>query len=122
MVGQNLLEEKKEFATAWNFGPVPSTLVPVSKVVMKMKSEWSKLSFQLNNDSNQPFHESDKLLLNCENSLRKLRWFPAWDLDDAIHKTVDWYRTLIEKNTLLTTQQLDEYLIDAKSKNLKWCR
>ncbi len=52
-IGQKLLEEKVEFAEAWNFGPSDEGSITVEEVVQNVKKHWDKIDYEINKDPNQ---------------------------------------------------------------------
>jgi len=68
-IGQKLLEEKINFADAWNFGPSDEGSISVEEVVKHVKKHWNKIDYELNQDTNN-LHEANLLKIDC--SKRKL--------------------------------------------------
>ncbi|RXK06450.1 CDP-glucose 4,6-dehydratase [Halarcobacter ebronensis] len=119
-IGQKLLEEKKEFAQAWNFGPSDEGSITVEEVVKNVKKHWNKIDYEINKDSNQ-FHEAKLLKLDCSKAHIKLKWKDVWDSDTTFEKTVKWYKAYYEEDKkVLTQKDLESYITDAKAKNIEW--
>ena len=119
-IGQKLLEEKVEFAEAWNFGPSDEGSITVEQVVQNVKKHWDKIDYEINKDPNQ-LHEANLLKLDCSKAHILLKWKDVWDSDTTFEKTVKWYKAYYENNKELSTQSdLENYIKDAKAKNIEW--
>jgi len=119
-IGQKLLEEKKEFGDAWNFGPSDEGSITVEEVVKNVKKHWDKIDYEINRDPNQ-FHEANLLKLDCSKAHILLKWQDVWDSETTFLKTVKWYKAYYEENkNILTKSDLESYIVDAKAKNIEW--
>lgn len=118
-IGQKLLEEKKEYAEAWNFGPSDEGSITVEEVVNKVKKHWDKIDYEINREINQP-HEANFLKLDCSKAHIILKWKDVWDSDTTFEKTVKWYKAYYEENKILSIDDLESYISDAKAKNIEW--
>jgi len=119
MIGQKLLEGKKEFAEAWNFGPSDEGAITVEEVVKHIKRYWEKIDYELNTDNNNP-HEANLLKLDCSKVHSLLQWKSVWDNKTTFKKTVNWYKNFCENKEILTLQDLIDYVKQAKEKNIIW--
>ena len=118
-VGQKLLEGNKEFAEGWNFGPSDEGSISVEEVVKYIRKYWDKIDYELNLSAEHP-HEANLLKLDCSKAHIKLKWKDVWDSQTTFEKTTGWYKTFYEDHRLLTHDDLDTYVNDAKSKKLEW--
>ena len=118
-IGQKLLEEKVEFAEAWNFGPSDEGSITVEQVVQNVKKHWDKIDYEINKDPNQ-LHEANLLKLDCSKAHILLKWKDVWDSDTTFEKTVKWYKAFYEDEEILTKEDLEEYVKDAIYKKLEW--
>ncbi|WP_228716227.1 CDP-glucose 4,6-dehydratase [Aliarcobacter butzleri] len=119
-IGQKLLEEKVEFAEAWNFGPSDEGSIAVEEVVQNVKKHWDKIDYEINSNPNQ-LHEANLLKLDCSKAHILLKWKDVWDSDTTFEKTVKWYKAYYENNKeILTQNDLESYIADAKAKNIEW--
>ena len=119
LLGQKLLEGRKEFAEAWNFGPSEEENVTVGEIVEQVKRVWPKIDYEINQIPDQP-HEAGMLRLDCSKARTKLKWMPVWAGRDAIEKTTLWYKAFYESNKILSHEHLNRYIADAKSKHIAW--
>ena len=109
LLGQRLLEGKREFAQAWNFGPAEDSDIPVGEVVMRFKSRWDAFDYEFKPDANQP-HEAALLKLDCAKARTLLQWRPVWNGETTLEKTVDWYRNYYTEEIIATQDNLEDYI------------
>jgi CDP-glucose 4,6-dehydratase len=121
LVGQKLLEGKKEFAEGWNFGPSNEGSIKVQEVVEYIKKYWDKINYVINKDPNQ-LHEANLLKLDCSKAHIRLNWKDVWDSDKTFEMTVKWYKKFYEDDNILTKNNLEVYIEYAKDKNLEWTK
>jgi CDP-glucose 4,6-dehydratase len=119
-LGQKLLEGKKEFAEAWNFGPDDSGNLTVEMVLSHFKELWSSVNWQVI-DSPQ-LHEEKILHLNSNKSFQQLNWKPVWSFQEGLSATAEWYKANLERNAVLSFKQLQDYEAIASQLRLKWIR
>ncbi len=118
-VGQKLLEEKKEFAEAWNFGPENEGSITVQKVVESVKKYWDDIDYTIEK-SEKNLHEANLLKLDCSKANILLEWQSVWNSDTTFEKTVKWYKSFYGDGQILTLENLHSYIADASSKRLLW--
>lgn len=127
-IGQKLLEEKVEFADAWNFGPSDEGSISVEEVVKNVKKYWDKIEHELPDssklstlNSQLTYHEANLLKLDCSKAHILLKWKDVWDSETTFEKTVKWYKAYYEEDKkVLTQNDLESYIADAKAKNIEW--
>ena len=119
LLGQRLLEGKKEFAEAWNFGPPYEDMVMVEELASQVKKQWPKIHYEVKEDSEQ-LHEAGTLRLDCSKARAKLLWKPIWDIATAVRRTTLWYRCFYESQKILSFEDIGRYIQDAKNKYLIW--
>jgi len=118
-LGQMLLEERKEFAEGWNFGPSDEGAITVEQVVINVKKYWGTIDFEIDHDK-KDLHEANLLKLDCTKARQKLNWEPVWNSETTFEKSVKWYKSFYENGKILTTQDLEDYISDAKDKRVQW--
>jgi CDP-glucose 4,6-dehydratase len=78
-------------AGPWNFGPDAADELPVSAIADRICGLWGDgLGWRAAGDGGPP--ETPVLRLDSTKARDELGWAPAWDLDDALRATVDWFR------------------------------
>jgi len=118
-VGQKLLEGKKEFAEGWNFGPSDEGSISVEEVVKYIQKYWDKIEYELNLSEKHP-HEANLLKLDCSKAHIRLKWTDIWDSQMTFKKMTSWYKSYYEDSKVLTSEDLDSYIADAKIKKVAW--
>jgi CDP-glucose 4,6-dehydratase len=82
------------FADSFNFGPLPSDNIDVSRVADVVVKYWGGGHWEQTGqpaDENQP-HEAHFLKLDITKATTLLKWKPVFQVEEAIAKTVQWYR------------------------------
>jgi CDP-glucose 4,6-dehydratase len=121
LLGQKLLEGRKEFAEAWNFGPSEEENVSAGEIVQQVKRVWPKTDYEINQTPNQP-HEAGMLRLDCSKARTIMQWKPVWDRNTAVEKTALWYRAFYESKEVLSLDDINSYIADAKRKHIFWTK
>ncbi|MBN1974469.1 MAG: CDP-glucose 4,6-dehydratase [Sedimentisphaerales bacterium] len=119
MLGQKLLEGEKEFAQAWNFGPLNGGVYSVEQLAAVFSESWPKADFEFKRDNNE-IHETHILRLDCSKAHNNLGWVPVWNDPEGIKATAQWYKAYYEDGLILTEKQLDKYFDDAITRKVKW--
>lgn len=119
LLGQKLLEDKKEFADAWNFGPSEDGNRTVGEIVDLIQKEWQRVICEIDVNADQP-HEANILKLDCSKAYWKLHWFPAWNWIETVKRTTQWYRSFYESGELKSNEDLADYIAEAKYKDIQW--
>ena len=111
ILAEHLWNDGHKFSEAWNFGPESDSLKPVSWIVDKISAYWNN-SIKLEN-SEQNFHETYVLSLDCSKSKSRLNWTPKLSLIDSIELTVDWYKAFYNKSDMrkITEQQINDFTL-----------
>jgi CDP-glucose 4,6-dehydratase len=91
----------------------------VRSIVEDASSYWEKINPSYGT-ATQSFMESRSLFINSAKAVERLQWLPVWKTQEALQRTVAWYREFYEKRNVITRQQLNEYLSMAKQKDLAW--
>jgi CDP-glucose 4,6-dehydratase len=91
LLGTRLAERDAQCCEAWNFGPDPNHVQSVSDVIDAVINRWGSGSWQ---DASDPYapHEAAHLTLSIDKARTRLDWSPCWPFEDAISRTIDWYR------------------------------
>ena len=118
LLGARLLENPREYAEAWNFGPFPQEVKPVQVVVEKMiqymeTGSWKDVS------GYQQLHEAHLLTLDITKAIAKLHWNPVLNLDDSIRMTSQWYKNYRTSDMYdLCKRQIYEYMEKGEAKDM----
>jgi len=115
---QKMLMGNVECATAWNFGPYMDGELSVENMVKKMQQTWGEIDYQVS-ESNE-MHEAKLLQLDSTKARTSLCWDQVWGVNETVEKTGKWYQQFYEKQEIITTQQIAEYVETAGDKKLDW--
>ena len=91
-LAERLFADGQEFGEAWNFGPDDSDVRPVKWVAEMAAKCWGGgAGTQIDVVASGP-HEAHLLKLDSSKSRARLGWRPVWGIDQAIQRTIDWYK------------------------------
>jgi CDP-glucose 4,6-dehydratase len=83
--------EPGSLCTGWNFGPPVDGDVPVEALVEAALALWGSGSWRPVDDC-LAAHEAPYLGLDIAKASQLLDWCPAWDFEESLAVTIDWYR------------------------------
>jgi CDP-glucose 4,6-dehydratase len=90
-LGARLLQsDGGRYAEPWNFGPPSYPLRSVRDVVEELLRAWGSGSWKQTGTPGA--HEAHTLRLNVDKAASALGWRPRWRFEEAVRRTVDWYR------------------------------
>lgn len=118
LLGQKLIEGKKSFNGAWNFGPERTGNLTVAEVLNRLQIYWPEMHWH-QAATPQP-HEANLLYLDSAKAHTQLGWQSVWNLDTTLEKTADWYRAFQSGQTTISTQQLTQYVEAALNAQVGW--
>lgn len=117
-LGWYLLENKRNYTGAWNFGPNYENNVSVLELVKKSQKHWDRINFDFDRD-NHPY-EADFLMLDSSKAIKLLEWKPVWGFDKTVENTIKWYKNFYDNSEILSFEILKNYINEAKKLNVKW--
>jgi CDP-glucose 4,6-dehydratase len=109
-LAEQMWNQGKQFAEAWNFGPEERDVRPVSWVVERLAELWGKnVTWQAAEGGR--YHEAHNLKLDCSKAKTRLGWRPRLPLETALEWTADWYRAHLEGQNMrrFTQVQIQRY-------------
>jgi len=109
LLGQKLLEGKKEFQGAWNFGSDETNFISVQELLNKF-SQHCKVNYTINLEEANKFKETNILKLDSSKAKKLLKWKPKVNIDEAIQLTSEWYSEYYTKGNIITETQILNYL------------
>jgi CDP-glucose 4,6-dehydratase len=114
ILAQRLIEGGRDFAEAWNFGPRDEDHETVGEVVSRLAGLWAQGAHWEQDRRLHP-HEAGLLKLDCSKARARLGWKARWHLDEALRRTVEWYRASQSGADLLATtlDQIETYIAAA---------
>lgn len=118
LLGQKLLEEGKKYAEGFNFGPKEESILRVAEVAQKVCEYYGKGEVVV--QKRDDLHEANLLMLNIEKAEKVLGWTPTYTADEAVKKSVEWYKHFYAKDIDMfefTMEQIEDYEDNAKWAN-----
>ncbi len=109
MLGANLLKGKKQFATAWNFGPEKKDTKTVEQIVKILCKNFAGAKYIVTK-TKQP-HEAHYLKLDISKVKKELKWVPRWNINTALNKIADWTKSYQQKKDMkkVCVEQIKEF-------------
>lgn len=111
-IGQKMLEGDTAISDCWNFGPANNESLSVIDVLKQSSKLWPAILFETATEQNI-LHEAQSLRLDCTKANTQLNWKPVWNTDQAIIKTIDWYKQFYEMGNINTELDLQNYVKEA---------
>jgi CDP-glucose 4,6-dehydratase len=111
-LAHKMKENPEEYSDAWNFGPNYCNNINVKTLTEKIIQDWGFGRWE-SIAPNMLLHEAGFLKLDITKSVTKLGWEPVYDIDQAIRRTVEWYKTNndgIENMYKFSVSQLEKYM------------
>lgn len=106
LLAENLYNQGKKFATAWNFGPEDKDCKSVEWILNKLvELNGEKSSWEI--EKNQQPHEAQFLKLDCSKAKTLLNWHPKLDIETTLKKIVAWHEQF-QKGSNMQSFCLDE--------------
>ncbi|PLX02079.1 MAG: CDP-glucose 4,6-dehydratase [Marinilabiliales bacterium] len=118
-LGWKLLNQNKDYAEAWNFGPDMQSNLPVNEIAELSKKQWNDIQIEFSKDPNDQ-HEAHLLMLECSKANKLLKWKPVWGIDRTLEKTIGWYRDYYNSGKVETEKDIADYVKDAFKSNISW--
>lgn len=109
-LAQHLYQDGPAFTGGWNFGPDNEDVKPVGWLVERITEIWGNNVSWTTDQRNNPY-EARYLELDCSKAKSKLGWYPRWNLEIALEKTIDWYKAYCNHKDMLnvTIDQIQSY-------------
>lgn len=110
VLGANLLNFGNKYAESFNFGPNSNGVMTVGQIVQKIVDNWGAGDVVVN--KNIDFHEAKLLQLDVRKADLVLNWKPKYNVDEAVFKTVEWYKNFYDNSNDMfdfTLSQIKEY-------------
>ncbi len=122
----NLFMKNEDVACeSYNFGPLSEVNRSVEELISAFSRRWGKGKWSVEKMKDNSKKESTLLKLNCDKSLRDLRWHAVLSFEDTVKMTADWYASYYSdyKNMYgFTVRQIQSYVKRAAAYGLPWAR
>lgn len=90
----------RKYAGNYNIGPDESDCITTGEIATLFCDKWNeKMSdniLWINKHDAGP-HEAAFLCLDCSKAKSELEWYPRWNVDTAIEKTVEWHNVYLKE-------------------------
>lgn len=90
----------RKYAGNYNIGPDESDCITTGEIATLFCDKWNeKMSdniLWINKHDAGP-HEAAFLCLDCSKAKSELGWYPRWNVDTAIEKTVEWHNVYLKE-------------------------
>lgn len=90
LLAQALYEQGEPYAEPWNFGPDERDVRSVEWIVEYLCKQMEGVSWKCDT-AVQP-HEANALKLDSSKAKSRLQWYPRWNLEVALTKTIEWHQ------------------------------
>ena len=111
--------EDKTLEGAYNIGPEESNCITTGEIATLFCRKWEELSGRrqewiIQGDGGP--HEANLLKLDCTKLKTIFDWKPAWNIEQAVAETTEWYYRCAEGEDMrsFTTEQIERYLMNEK--------
>jgi CDP-glucose 4,6-dehydratase len=113
-LGLNMKEEPEKYTDAWNFCPDCSNTTDVRTLVEKIIREWGGGTWKILSQNENAPHEAGYLKLDSAKSMTGLGWKPVYSINEAVQKTVRWYRRYYKEMLIcaIFIRQIEMYMHD----------
>jgi CDP-glucose 4,6-dehydratase len=120
LLGQRLIDGDRSCAEAWNFGPDREGNRSVEEVLATLKANWPAIEWETSHQK-QP-HEARLLQLDSDKARQQLAWKPVWTFQEGVEATATWYRAWLDRNDLVSRDQLQRYIQLARDRGRPWAK
>ncbi len=103
--------EEKRFAGFYNVGPDDNDCITTGELVKLFCRKWGEGADWKIRPDNGP-HEAGFLKLDCSRIKKTFGWKPEWNVEQAVEKTVDWWKAYLRKEDMAACmdRQINEFL------------
>ena len=110
-LAEKLYTAGESFAEGWNFGPSSEAACSVEKVLHTLAAAFPQAKW--NCDLSPQLHEACYLKLDSHKARERLNWFCKWSIDEALHKTAEWYHAWLQNKQMreISLEQIHQYEI-----------
>jgi CDP-glucose 4,6-dehydratase len=114
MLAERLSEAPGEWSQGWNFGPGRGDARPVSWLVDRLAGLWGDGAGWGADEGDHPY-EARLLAVEIGKAEAALGWRPVWTVDEAVARTVEWYRAFGEGRDMraLSQSQIEAFEDDS---------
>jgi len=105
-LGAKVNENPIKYSNAYNFGPNITDALSVEDMVEKSIKLWESGLYTVEVNDYNP-HEAGLLKLDISKALKELNWFPVFDAQTTIERTINWYKLYYEDKHAIELMESD---------------
>ena len=105
LLGQKILQGEN-VNRAWNFGPDGE--MNVLEVLQIAREIWPKVQWEIDDTPTHP-HMVYLLKIDSTESRKLLGWNPVWTMQQAVERTIIWYRTYYITEEIRSSLDIKDY-------------
>ena len=108
MLGRKLHDNPEKFSSPYNFSPGIENCITVEEILKKM-NEFLKIDYEIKSSE---FYEASLLMLNADKAKKNLNWSPAYDIDNTLKESVEWYNNFMQNKDIIkkSLSQYERYM------------
>jgi CDP-glucose 4,6-dehydratase len=116
LLAERLSEDGDLFAKGWNFGSDDRNPITVEEVVSRLCKLWGNHSSYQVEGGSHPY-EANYLQLDCSMANEHLGWYPRWNIDTALFRTMEWVKAYQQQKDIreVCLQQIYDYVEEGES-------
>lgn len=109
LLGANLFKGKKQFATAWNFGPEIKDIKTVEQIVKVLCKAFGDKGYKI--DKIKHFYETTYLKLDISKAKKELKWKPRYNINTTLNKIYEWTKAYQQKQDMqkISIKQINDF-------------
>ena len=110
-------EKKHELAGYYNVGPDDNDCITTGQLADLFVNYWGEDANWRDFSETKAPHEASYLKLDCTTIKNVFDWEPVWHIEEAVERTVEWYKAWITKKNmnLVTENQIRDFFNHRKS-------
>ncbi len=111
---------KAELSGYYNVGPDERDAINTGRIAELFVQNWGRGASWVSSAENGAPKEASYLKLNSSKVKKVFGWKPVWNVEEAVKKTVEWYRAYYGKENMFdyTMKQIREYCGGQESKDI----
>lgn len=110
LIAEQLLDGRREFADAFNFGPSNDDVRPVEWIVERVLDRWGASGWD--HPGGEHPHEASLLSLDCAKARQMLGWRPRLTISDSLNFIVEWHQSVAKGMDArdVTVEQITKFI------------
>lgn len=112
VLAEKQYSDKERIQGSYNFGPKEEDCIDTLSLVKYFCDFWGdSLNWEVA-EKTEGFHEAGYLKLDCSKAKESLNWRPRWGIQDAVEKTVEWFKVYQGNGNISSTmdKQINEFI------------